>query len=544
MSLDYTPELTLRLVGPLRLRRSDGVDVTPRTLKAQGLLALLGTAPGLRKPRAWLQDKLWSDHPAENGAGSLRQTVHRLRAAVGPDDAWLISDAGWLGLDPARVSVVLEPDAADWEANGDPPEFCEGLDIADPEFEDWLRDRRFAFEDRMAACGAPPAPTAPRLAPPPRPAKVTLLVAPIRAEDSVVGGLAEILSTEVAMAVGRLGGAEVLMEDRISTAPPADATRLEVTAHRQGGKAMMQARLTENGALLWTNTRALSIGAASGGADKTLEAFIAEVTAATSHHIGRGGSGDGRSLIRAGYRALDNLFAVERDSLADCEKIFAATTEGPAANIHRAWRAQIRTFAIIERLPADPKEAGREAMELIASALSADPFNPIICAIASDVAMHVEDNPVKAGHLARLAVERDIHSPHARTSAAQAQAWLGNAAHAHVEALRALRLAAPLPNQSWWLMRCCVTAVRCHRFQEATRFAQTAHDMAPQSKPPLRFLAALRFHARDEAATAQALARLKALEPDFSLDLMEREDYPVTSLHGTPLIEVTRSGLL
>lgn len=519
--------------------------MTPRALKAQGLLALLGSAPTLRRSRAMLQDKLWSDRPAENGAGSLRQTVHRLLKAVGPEEDWLVSEAGWIGLNPALVSVVLEADAADWEMNGEPPEFCEGLDIADPEFEDWLRDMRFTFEDRMTERGPPPPPpqqTHP--VPPPRLAKVTLLVAPVKAEDSVVGALAEILATEVAMAVARLGGAEVLMEDRLSGAPPADATRLEVTVHRQGGKAMMQARLTEAGALLWTNTRAVPIGAATGGADKALEAFIAEVTSATSHHIGRGGTGDGRSLIRAGYRALDNLFAVERDSLADCEKIFAATTEGPAANIHRAWRAQIRIFSIIERLPADPVEAGREAMELIAGALSADPFNPIICAIASDVAMHVEDNPVKAGHLARLAVERDIYSPHARTSAAQAQAWLGNAAHAHVEALRALRLAAPLPNQSWWLMRCCVTAVRCQRYQEATRFAQTAHDMAPNSKPPLRFLSALRFHARDEAATAQALRRLKALEPDFSLDLMERDDYPVTSIRNTPLIEVARSGLL
>ena len=92
MSLDCTPELILRLVGPLRLSRRDGVDVTPRTLKAQGILALLGAAPALRRSRAWLQDKLWSDRAAENGGASLRQTVHRLRAAVGPDHGWLISD--------------------------------------------------------------------------------------------------------------------------------------------------------------------------------------------------------------------------------------------------------------------------------------------------------------------------------------------------------------------------------------------------------------------------------------------------------------------
>ncbi len=175
MSLDCTPELILRLVGPLRLSRRDGGDVTPRTIKAQGLLALLGSAPTLRRSRAWLQDKLWSDRSAENGAASLRQTVHRLRAAVGPDNDWLISEPGWLGLDPARVLVALEPEARDWEATGDPPEFCEGLDIADPEFEDWLRDNRLAFEDQVAE------------RPPPPPA-IVQVVAPTAATDGNPAG--------------------------------------------------------------------------------------------------------------------------------------------------------------------------------------------------------------------------------------------------------------------------------------------------------------------------------------------------------------------
>jgi hypothetical protein len=48
-------------MGPLRLSDAEGADLTPRGRKAQGVLALLGTAPGLRRSRSWLQDKLWSD---------------------------------------------------------------------------------------------------------------------------------------------------------------------------------------------------------------------------------------------------------------------------------------------------------------------------------------------------------------------------------------------------------------------------------------------------------------------------------------------------
>ena len=62
-------ELILDLGGPLRLSDAGGADLTPRARKAQGLLALLGTAPGLKRSRSWLQDKLWSDRGAGAGRG-------------------------------------------------------------------------------------------------------------------------------------------------------------------------------------------------------------------------------------------------------------------------------------------------------------------------------------------------------------------------------------------------------------------------------------------------------------------------------------------
>ena len=47
-----------------------------------------------------------------------------------------------------RVRVVLDPAEYDWEQTDELPELVEGLDIADPEFEDWVRDQRLAFADR------------------------------------------------------------------------------------------------------------------------------------------------------------------------------------------------------------------------------------------------------------------------------------------------------------------------------------------------------------------------------------------------------------
>ena len=79
-----------------------------------------------------------------------------------------------------------------------------------------------------------------------------------------------------------------------------------------------------------------------------------------------------------------------------------------------------------------------------------------------------------------------------------------------------------------------MTATRCGRFEEAARYAQAAHELSPNFRPPLRYLAALRYHLRDEQGAAEALQELKLLEPDFTLELMASESYPVASLRGPP----------
>lgn len=75
----------LRLYGPLRLSNWLGQDLTPRSKKAQGLLAILAVAKGSPVTRAALQDKLWSDRMPAQGRDSLRQALHELRAIFRDD---------------------------------------------------------------------------------------------------------------------------------------------------------------------------------------------------------------------------------------------------------------------------------------------------------------------------------------------------------------------------------------------------------------------------------------------------------------------------
>lgn len=144
-----TKRITIFLCGPLRvIRNADGTDLTPKSAKVRGLVVLLALTPGLRQGRAWIQDKLWSESGPEQGQASLRQALTELRKSLGPDRDVLETKDGWAGFRPDAVEIDLAPPAASHGVPGTLlPELASGLEITDPEFEDWLRDQRIAFGD-------------------------------------------------------------------------------------------------------------------------------------------------------------------------------------------------------------------------------------------------------------------------------------------------------------------------------------------------------------------------------------------------------------
>lgn len=147
------PTIEIRVAGPIRVLRSDGTDLTPAAAKVRGLLLLLAMAPGLRRSRAWLQDRLWSDRAPEQASSSMRQALTELRSALADDRDCLLTGNGWVGFDRDRVVVQDRPRSVG--ISGDMPELAEGLEVPDPEFEDWIRDQRLAFEDRLAGTAPP-----------------------------------------------------------------------------------------------------------------------------------------------------------------------------------------------------------------------------------------------------------------------------------------------------------------------------------------------------------------------------------------------------
>src|SRR5204862_6541803 len=103
-----------RLFGPMQVRLGPQPLPHFRTRKGLWLLALLALRAGRDVERDWLAGTLWPDCSQADSRRSLRQSLHDLRLALGPEAGRLTGEApGTLRLDVCSASVdVLAFDAA------------------------------------------------------------------------------------------------------------------------------------------------------------------------------------------------------------------------------------------------------------------------------------------------------------------------------------------------------------------------------------------------------------------------------------------------
>lgn len=149
---------SLRLLGELRVERSDGAAVRISGRRERALLAYLALAPNLQESRRKLITLLWQDSGAGMTLDNLRTCLWSLRKALGDGEHRLVpSDRDWIGLDRDLIEVDI------WSfresvARGTPQdletafgllvgEFLPDLELGNEEFDDWLRDERTRFYD-------------------------------------------------------------------------------------------------------------------------------------------------------------------------------------------------------------------------------------------------------------------------------------------------------------------------------------------------------------------------------------------------------------
>jgi hypothetical protein len=154
--------MLIRMIGMFELQDEAGRDCTPRGAKSRALLAMLAQTPGHRRPRRWLEARLWSDRGQEQASGSLRQALTELRKTLGPLAGRLTSDRDCVALTDFQTDLMQDPMTARL-ALAQGREFLEGIDIVDPAFNLWLAEERQRVAEQLAETA--PVPGGRQLAP-------------------------------------------------------------------------------------------------------------------------------------------------------------------------------------------------------------------------------------------------------------------------------------------------------------------------------------------------------------------------------------------
>lgn len=126
--------LELKLFGSFFCKWSDGREISIPGAKHRALLAILATAANGTHSRAWLQEHLWALSGEEHGRASLRRALSDLRR--------IFDDRFDLVFDVSNIDICLRPAYVQVIGNAANGIFLDGLTIREPQFQEWLTQKR------------------------------------------------------------------------------------------------------------------------------------------------------------------------------------------------------------------------------------------------------------------------------------------------------------------------------------------------------------------------------------------------------------------
>ncbi|MCB6177820.1 hypothetical protein LHP98_06705 [Rhodobacter sp. Har01] len=529
----------VRLIGAFEMRDDSGRDCTPRGAKTRALIAMLCQTPDRRRPRRWLEGKLWSDRGAEQASGSLRQSLMELRKSLGEASATLLTDRDSVQL--AEMSTDLDGDAAAAiAAMRLGREFLEGIDIVDPAFLDWLREER----RRIAVALLPSGTAAPALAgtAADRPPFVVQY-------GALPDGVGNFAARELALGIARLA-AEFSHLDLYGvdgTAVPAQIPAGGLVLHLEGaeiqGRVHMMASLVarSNRQTVWSQRLAVSEPdevALGLGEVPPLVFQAAEATLLQMPRLAEEPLCTAALAVNARIaRAMTDIFSYDGARLRAADLLLAEAQEIlPSARLC-AWRSLVRQIMFVERTEDDPRRLQSEADAFARNALEHTAGNPLVLALVSHARVMVDENPEAGTVLARDAVRLSPFNAFGYWSEAAA-----NIRHERLpEALASARRGAAIASRSsighWWEALSGLAALRGGLIAPAIAHYEAAHYRAPSFRAAMRHLAYLYLEAEAPAKARRVLTALVRAEPDFHPARLLTEDYPATTLRRSGLAE-------
>lgn len=555
------PRLTIQTLGPLVVTAHDGRDCTPTGSKAKGILALLACAPGQQRSRDWVQDKLWSGRDTKQGRYSLRQALTAIRLAFGQYRGFLVTKGNMVALDLAAVEVLRGPavaDAADADRGTDESILFEGLDVNDPEFEDWLRDRREQYRTELEARKSGDLEVHRRrtfqisLASRPdhtKPGRLLLLAHAKNAPSATARErlLADGMIDTITKTLCELGTVNVVALDGPQPHAPGEAfstsdfaltLRAEVAETPTGDTCRIALSCATSNRTLWT-TNAETRNAAQSLDEPTLLRNLNEMVEEVfrNFQIKMPEGEEQRVATVLCQLGIQKFFLLGDANMLAADRLFAQAYELERRGIFLAWRAYIRTYMLVELIATDRKRVAEEALDFMYRALELEPRNSYVASLSAQVHLIVRQSYVAAFELAERSVQLNRANPIGWVCLGLAECNLGRTQAGYEHTLIARELAGASPFRFKINALACIAGSMAGDIERAIILGEAAHGLSPTFKPPLRFLTAL-YLLCDKRAESQAMVdKLRVTEPEFSYAMLRDKSYPVSSLHRSSLLD-------
>ena len=532
----------LHLLGPVSLTDAQGTVLTPRGKKAQAILGLLALAPRGQRTRAWLRDKLWSDSNEKRSSSSLRQSLFEIKRDIGPmADHILAIDRHTIGLRLDRLWIdVREIGEAPhlMTALGLTPdiELLEGMDVSDPEFEDWLMmERQIWFEraeDLAAKALAEPAvvpaqPTAPVKVIEPQPS-YSLGFLP-----SIYNGCQRetmFLADYIVEAV-----AENLHEFQpLSICDFRNATRSTPNYDGAGDTDFyIRARALQVGSSLtltlflyrasdinmeWSQSIQAQVAEVIAPDGMILNGFVSQNVDRIAKSIFEDGTAPSEleSLHRAGYSALNLMFRLDEADFSTAATILAHPVLHQQNSIYPALQSYLTSFNIGENLGAVDQARTEAADKLLTGAVDDNPFNAVALACLGHVSGYVFKEHEVAESLLDRAVSLNKSQAFVWDHYALHKIYTGQYDKALIAAKNAAYLGAYSPISYSYDITLAMAATMVGDHGQAIARCKTALRKQPRSAAAMRYLL---VNYAQQGRHTDALAifqRLLDVDPEFS----------------------------
>nr|AOO92902.1 SARP family transcriptional regulator [Rhizobium leguminosarum bv. trifolii] len=571
------------LLGPFALVDAEGRSVTPKSKKAQALLAMLALSARGSRSRIWLRDKLWSDRSDDQAAASLRQALLDIHKTLGPARDLLIADKNTVWLDMDRLVldtelVVRTNPSADQITD----ELLEGIDIRDPEFEDWLTLERQnwysrlnvgqvhdVFEPRQqpsrdiakhsALLPLTGAPDVPRQGKPPeiagsnpyrRPADgdwqwVMVLQPPIVVG---VGEGGQIAATRFQNLIAKAitDGLAIGVSDRSFTLPD-----IEESEQRISLPICLQLRLTFDGDMVmielvmkhlinnrihWLSSQAINRTQFERGEFGTAAALISQAVDQLAYFLET--QANDRRLSQDGLLidAVNAIFRLSRSDLDNAERRLEEQIQYQPRSSTFAWLSFIRTFQVGQRFNALDAHLIEEAQAYARKALELDPQNSVSLALVGHVHSFLFGEYDYAANLFEKSIRLNPALPLSWDLYAMLHCYAGQPDKAVAMARWVQELGVYSPHKYYFDTTKCIAAALAGDHTAAIAAGEEALRARPNFNSLLRYLASSHAHSNNLGGARHYLQRLEAVEGGFSINAFRGSGYPLLDTGGGQIL--------